>query len=76
MNAHIIADLPVRMGNLTFTWQAPHSDAGSLHFEASVAFNNAYVKISSRSVTYSALPVRTTTTITITTITTLTQARQ
>ena len=53
----LISGLPVRLSNLTFIWQAPNRNVGSIRAVASVANKNIYQKLMSREIRHETFPV-------------------
>jgi len=49
--------LPVRLSNLTFIWQAPNRNVGSIRAVASVANKNIYQKLMSREIRHETFPI-------------------
>jgi hypothetical protein len=48
---------PIKLGNLTFTWQAPMEDMGPIKIQASIAYNDAYVLVESKEIKFNKFPV-------------------
>ena len=45
------------MSNISMTWRAPSEDKGAIRVEASVVFNDAYISLTSRSISFNSYPV-------------------
>jgi len=48
---------PVKLGNMTFLWEAPAGDEGPIQIKASVAYKDQYVMIESPELEYSKFPL-------------------
>ncbi len=49
---------PVRLGNMSFTWEAPSEDMGDIKVVASIAYRDAYVVVESDEIRFNNYPVR------------------
>jgi len=48
---------PVKLGNMTFSWEAPAMDEGPIQIKASISYNDQYVMIESPELDYSKFPL-------------------
>lgn len=48
---------PVRLGNMTFTWQSPPTDYGQIKFIASIVKGDGYVTVQTKQIAFNPFPV-------------------